>query len=83
MFIQEHKLENERLPLGITFSFPLRQEGLTKGILITWTKGFACEGVVGEDVVEMMRKAIKRRPVRMNLLLTKYLIDPQIFLKER
>jgi hexokinase len=60
-FIKEHKLENERLPLGFTFSFPLKQLGLTKGILIRWTKGFNCEGVVERDVVELLEEALKRR----------------------
>ncbi|KAG5672837.1 hypothetical protein PVAND_002926 [Polypedilum vanderplanki] len=60
-FIKEHKLQNERLPLGFTFSFPLKQLGLTKGILIRWTKGFNCEGVVDRDVVELLEEALKRR----------------------
>lgn len=60
-FIKEHKLQTERLPLGFTFSFPLRQMGLTKGYLISWTKGFNCEGVVENDVVELLEDALKRR----------------------
>lgn len=56
-FTKEHKLSNEKLPLGFTFSFPVKQEGLRRGILISWTKGFDCEGVVGEDVVELLRKS--------------------------
>ncbi|CAO1422296.1 unnamed protein product [Diamesa serratosioi] len=60
-FIKEHKIQNERLPLGFTFSFPLKQLGLTKGILIRWTKGFNCEGVVDEDVVELLEAALRRR----------------------
>lgn len=60
-FIKEHKLQDERLPLGFTFSFPLQQLGLTKGILIRWTKGFNCEGVVDRDVVELLEEALKRR----------------------
>jgi len=60
-FIKEHKLQHERLPLGFTFSFPLQQLGLTKGILIRWTKGFNCEGVIDRDVVELLEEALKRR----------------------
>ena len=29
-FIVEHKLEGAKLPLGFTFSFPCKQEGLAK-----------------------------------------------------
>ncbi|XP_048485533.1 hexokinase type 2 isoform X2 [Plutella xylostella] len=60
-FMKEHNVYNERLALGFTFSFPLRQLGLTKGILQRWTKGFSCSGVVGEDVVQGLKDAIARR----------------------
>jgi hexokinase len=53
------------LPLGFTFSFPLEQKGITKGILQRWTKGFDCDGVVGNDVVELLKDAIKRRGVSL------------------
>ncbi|KAG4068563.1 hypothetical protein HA402_004904 [Bradysia odoriphaga] len=60
-FMKEHSVYAERLPLGFTFSFPLLQLGLTKGLLVRWTKGFNCEGVVGEDVVQLLKDAIARR----------------------
>lgn len=65
-FLQEHDVYQEKLPLGFTFSFPLQQLGLTKGILSRWTKGFNCEGVVGEDVVRLLKEAIARRGVSTN-----------------
>lgn len=64
---QEHDVYQEKLPLGFTFSFPLQQLGLTKGILSRWTKGFNCEGVEGEDVVRLLKEAIARRGVSYNL----------------
>ncbi|XP_037938345.1 hexokinase type 2 isoform X2 [Teleopsis dalmanni] len=60
-FMSEHNVYKERLPLGFTFSFPLLQLGLTKGLLVTWTKGFDCSGVVNEDVVQLLKDAIARR----------------------
>ncbi|XP_014362578.2 hexokinase type 2 isoform X3 [Papilio machaon] len=60
-FMKEHNVYEERLALGFTFSFPLKQLGLTKGILQRWTKGFSCSGVVGEDVVQGLKDAIARR----------------------
>ena len=60
-FIKSRKLEEQVLPLGFTFSFPVHQKGLDKGELITWTKGFKCEGVEGVDVVSLLKKAIKKR----------------------
>lgn len=47
--------------MGFTFSFPCKQEGLAVGRLVTWTKGFSCSGVEGENVVELLHAAIKRR----------------------
>ncbi|ODM96715.1 Hexokinase type 2 [Orchesella cincta] len=61
VFMKEHGVQLERLPLGFTFSFPCRQEGLTKGRLVRWTKGFKCGGVEGEDVVRLLQAAIRRR----------------------
>ncbi len=48
---------------GFTFSFPMVQEGLNKGILVTWTKSFACTDGVGEDAVRMLEEAIHRKGV--------------------
>ncbi|CAL1537485.1 unnamed protein product [Lymnaea stagnalis] len=60
-FMVDHKLQERHLPLGFTFSFPCRQEGLDKAILTTWTKGFKCEGVEGNDIVKLLHDAIERR----------------------
>ncbi|KAJ6220233.1 hypothetical protein RDWZM_006045 [Blomia tropicalis] len=60
-FMEKHNLKEYKLPLGFTFSFPCRQEGLTKARLVSWTKGFSCSGVEGEDVVTLLRKAVKKR----------------------
>ena len=37
--------------------------GLADGKLVRWTKGFSCEGVEGENVVELLQAAIARRGV--------------------
>ncbi|RWS24610.1 Hexokinase-2-like protein [Leptotrombidium deliense] len=60
-FMEKNGVKEQTLPLGFTFSFPCKQEGLTKARLVSWTKGFKCAGVVGEDVVQLLRDAIKRR----------------------
>ena len=53
----------ELLPLGFTFSFPVQQKGLNIGIMMKWTKGFDVSGVVGRDVVQLLREAFQRRKV--------------------
>merc|ERR1719367_2124997 len=60
-FAKDRGIDQEVLPLGFTFSFPCRQKGLAVGELISWTKGFKCSGVEGEDVVKLLQKAIKKR----------------------
>lgn len=60
-FMERRDVKQYCLPLGFTFSFPCSQEGLTKAKLIRWTKGFRCTGVENEDIVELLRDAIKRR----------------------
>lgn len=54
---------HKEYPLGFTFSFPCEQKGLASAYLTTWTKGFDCAGVVGNDVVLMLQQAIDRRGV--------------------
>lgn len=64
MFMEEHDLKDrEKLPLGFTFSFPCKQEGLTHAKLVNWTKGFNASNVEGKDVVGLLREACKRRGV--------------------
>lgn len=60
-FIDEFGLKEQKLPLGFTFSFPCKQEGLTAAKLVAWTKGFHCTNSVGRDVVEMLSDALTRR----------------------
>lgn len=66
-FVNDFQLGDEKLPLGFTFSFPCRQEGLAKATLTHWTKGFKCSGVEGEDVVELMKNAIDRHPGKVQI----------------
>ncbi|XP_004520566.1 hexokinase type 2 [Ceratitis capitata] len=60
-FVKEYSLNNQHLPLGFTFSFPCVQLGLTKALLVRWTKGFNCAGSVQEDVGRLLKEAIARR----------------------
>uniref|UniRef100_A0A8D0IFQ2 Hexokinase-3 n=1 Tax=Sus scrofa TaxID=9823 RepID=A0A8D0IFQ2_PIG len=68
-FQQKQGLSGHSLPLGFTFSFPCRQLGLDQGILLNWTKGFSASDCEGQDVVYLLREAIKRRQaVKLNVV---------------
>lgn len=62
-FMDDNQISDENLDLGFTFSFPLQQTELSSGSLINWTKGFKTSGVVGEDVVKLLREACARNKV--------------------
>ena len=61
-FANKHGID-ATLPLGFTFSFPVNQLSLTSGTLVRWTKDFDVEGAVGEDVVQLLVQALKRKNV--------------------
>ncbi|XP_066053175.1 hexokinase-3 isoform X2 [Chamaea fasciata] len=60
-FQTKQSLGADMLPLGFTFSFPCQQLGLDKALLLTWTKGFSASGCVGQDVVQLLRDAARRK----------------------
>lgn len=47
--------------LGFTFSFPVKQNSFSSGLLIKWTKGFAIEDTVGRDVSQCLQQALSRK----------------------
>jgi len=67
-FMERHELEGVNLPLGFTFSFPLVQAGLASGRLAHWTKGFKCSDVEGKDVVDLLKQAVKRRGLNIEVV---------------
>lgn len=48
-------------PLGYTFSFPCRQQGVDKAVLINWTKEIKTVGVESRDVGQMLQAALENR----------------------
>ncbi|USP81239.1 uncharacterized protein yc1106_08513 [Curvularia clavata] len=62
--------EEEIFNLGFTFSFPVQQIGINKGMLMRWTKGFDIEDAVGKDVCALLQNEIDELhlPVRVAAL---------------
>ncbi|KAF2135131.1 uncharacterized protein K452DRAFT_293448 [Aplosporella prunicola CBS 121167] len=50
--------EEEIFSLGFTFSFPVHQIGINKGLLMRWTKGFDIADAVGKDVCALLQTEI-------------------------
>lgn len=46
--------------LGFTFSFPVQQLAINKGLLIRWTKGFDINDAVGKDVCALLQIEIDK-----------------------
>ena len=63
LFVKKNQISDKSLPLGFTFSFPVKQLSLTSGLLIRWTKGFSATGVENEDVIKLLQEALVRNGV--------------------
>ena len=50
-----------QMPLGFTFSFPMEQTGLNKGVLVSWTKSFNAAGPIAIPVVAFSSGGYKLR----------------------
>ncbi|XP_026134296.1 putative hexokinase HKDC1 [Carassius auratus] len=59
-FLQKHHINHTRKPLGFTFSFPCAQSKIDEGVLLSWSKNFKARGVQGNNVVQLLRKAIRK-----------------------
>jgi len=53
----------QKRDLGFTFSFPMKQTSIVNGILITWTKDFSATGVVGKNVTNLLKAALRRNGI--------------------
>ncbi len=59
-FFDENHITQNKYSLGFTFSFPVIQSSIDRGVLISWTKGFSVSGVEGRDVVGLLNHALIR-----------------------
>jgi hexokinase len=77
-FLSQHELgtavdcdsENERIPLGFTFSFTCEQTSISRGTLIQWDKGWDIPEAVGRDPCAMLQESIDniKLPVQVSAL---------------
>lgn len=52
-----------KIPLGFSFSYPMVQESVDSGFLVTWTKSYDLPDAIGKDAVQLLRDALKARGV--------------------
>uniref|UniRef100_G3PIK3 Hexokinase-2 n=1 Tax=Gasterosteus aculeatus aculeatus TaxID=481459 RepID=G3PIK3_GASAC len=60
-FLEYMGMKGASIPMGFTFSFPCHQSKLDQGILLNWTKGFKASGCEGQDVLTLLKDAVRRR----------------------
>lgn len=62
-FIKEHDTDlSKRVPMGFTFSFPIKQDCLKTGTLVHWNKGFEVKGNWEEnDISGLLQRELDRR----------------------
>ncbi|XP_015782952.1 hexokinase-1 [Tetranychus urticae] len=61
------KLKEKNLLLGFTFSYPMKQESLNVGKLVTWTKSYDIKDAIGQDAAALLQKAIDRKGLKINV----------------
>lgn len=74
-FVREHHEEafsatspEHHLRLGFTFSFPVVQTAIDRGILLRWTKGFDIQSAIGKDVVWLLQSQLDHRNVPVQVV---------------
>lgn len=71
---------NDTIQLGYTFSFPVLQTSINRGVLKQWTKGFNCSGAVGKDVTILLQDSFRRKNINVNIAAVKYILGYFYFL---
>ncbi|KAI9315953.1 hypothetical protein BX666DRAFT_2019601 [Dichotomocladium elegans] len=61
------KTDVTMLQMGFTFSFPVNQTSINRGVLKQWTKGFSCPNAVDRDIVVMLQEAFFRKGIPVNI----------------
>lgn len=74
-FVREHHEDafaavsaDHHLRLGFTFSFPVTQTAINKGILLRWTKGFDIHDAIGKDVVELLQSQLDKKGIPVQVV---------------
>ena len=60
---------NEKYFLGLTFSFPTKQQDINNATLIMWMKEISVSGVIGKNPNQLLWEALIRKQLKSHLAL--------------
>ncbi|CAB4398365.1 hypothetical protein RhiirA5_52659 [Rhizophagus irregularis] len=67
LLIKIKSLEKE-MYMGVSFSFPIKQTDINKGVAMKMGKGFDIPGLVNNDVVELLNDAFVRKKINIHIV---------------
>jgi hexokinase len=59
-YLEENSIDEKDVIFGFTWSFPFDQIDVDSGIHRAWAKKWHTKGVIGKDIVKLLRKAIAK-----------------------
>lgn len=60
-FLKRQKLQDDEFIMTLVFIPYVHQSGLKEAIVLKWTGGFVCTGMLNQNIVQLMQDAIDRR----------------------
>lgn len=61
------RLKDQTTLLGFTFSYPMKQEAIDVGKLVTWTKSYDIKDAIGQNAAESLQKSIDRKGLNIRV----------------
>jgi len=61
--LNEYSTQKDRIVIGFCYSFACRQDNLDHGEQLLWTKKFKGTGLLGQDVVQILKNSFKKKGV--------------------
>ncbi|KAF0462447.1 actin-like ATPase domain-containing protein [Gigaspora margarita] len=65
--IQVEIINEKEMYMGVTFSFPIRQTDINRGLVMKMGKGFEPIGLEGQDIIELLQAAFKRQGIKIHI----------------
>ncbi|CAG8517049.1 14234_t:CDS:2 [Ambispora leptoticha] len=66
--VQESIIVDGILKMGVTFSFPIEQQTISKGVVMKMGKGFNVPGLQNHDVTELLNSTFKKKNLNIEIV---------------